>query len=490
FLPLMFSLFLSYRIHIRREENNLNRSAHFRREDTSKQFELEYSQVGVEVSTSHQFNYKLASALTQRTYFFNAERLNISEYQIAANRELQPNAANLPQVLHYLSSSNIVRFNSFNRLVNRVFPHIKQIVAPPNNGPNARILVWNIDPKTEREDLALPLSECGTGIGQVLAMLYVVLTSDFPRPIIIDEPQSFLHPGAIRKLFEIFREYPQHQYIITTHSPTAVTAANPQSLFLVCKEETESHIEQINIHEAQSLRLFLAEVGARLSDVFGADNILWVEGATEEECFPLIISKIVQQPLYGTVILGLVNTGDFESKLADRVIEIYKRLSAGNGLLPPAIGFIFDRENRTEQNMSDLDKLSGETVHFLLRKMYENYLLNPSAIAELMTSIEGFRDTSVTAGEIEIWLEQNRWQQQYFHPKVAELDMSDETWLKLVDGAKLLKNIFNELSESRVEYDKVKYGLALTRWIVEKAPNDLSEISMLLQSVIQSEKTN
>ena len=29
-------------------------------------------------------------------------------------------------------------------------------------------------------------------------------------------------------------------------------------------------------------------VGARLSDVFGMDNIIWVEGETDEECFPMI----------------------------------------------------------------------------------------------------------------------------------------------------------------------------------------------------------
>jgi len=51
----------------------------------------------------------------------------------------------------------------------------------------------------------VPLSESGTGVGQVLAILYVVFTSEYPRTIVIDEPQSFLHPGAVRKLFEARR---------------------------------------------------------------------------------------------------------------------------------------------------------------------------------------------------------------------------------------------------------------------------------------------
>ncbi len=43
-------------------------------------------------------------------------------------------------------------------------------------------------------------------------MLYVVLTSRESRVIIIDEPQSFLHPGAVRKLFDVLKDFPQHQY--------------------------------------------------------------------------------------------------------------------------------------------------------------------------------------------------------------------------------------------------------------------------------------
>ena len=64
----------------------------------------------------------------------------------------------------------------------------------------------------DREDLTVPLSEAGTGVGQVLSILTVVLEADHPTLILLDEPQSFLHPGAIRKLIEILKRYPRHQY--------------------------------------------------------------------------------------------------------------------------------------------------------------------------------------------------------------------------------------------------------------------------------------
>jgi hypothetical protein len=343
----------------------------------------------------------IAEILKQRIYLFNAERLNISQHRISPGLEVQPNAANLAQVLHYLHTSNPSQFDRLTQLLGTILPEIKSITIPPIDGSSARILVWSIGPDSERADLAIPLSESGTGIGQVLAILFVAVTSAFSRTIIIDEPQSFLHPGAIRKLFDILKhKFSQHQYIITTHSPVAITAVEPQMILLVRKEDEESRIESIDVMETQGARLALSEIGARLSDVFGAENILWVEGRTEELCFPLILSRIAKQGLLGTAIIGIVQIGDFEGKLSKTIFEIYVRLSKGRGLLPPAIGFIFDQEGRSERERDDLVRQSGGKIVFLPRRMYENYVLNPIAIAAIMSSLEGFRGTRVESDEI------------------------------------------------------------------------------------------
>ncbi len=221
----------------------------------------------------------LSQVLYNRIYMFRAERLNVSQYKFGTNATLKPDASNLAEVLHNLQS-NSNRFAEFNTYVNKIFPHIKWISAP--SGPTSndvQILVSSIDPSLDREDLAVPLSESGTGIGQVLAILYVVITAKHPKIIIIDEPQSFLHPGAARKLIEILKKYPQHQFIITTHSPEIAVVANPKTFLLLRKDGFETSIERMDISVAQNLRVFLSEIGARLSDVFGADNILWVEGS-------------------------------------------------------------------------------------------------------------------------------------------------------------------------------------------------------------------
>ena len=303
------------------------------------------------------FPNKLYGHVKDRLYFFNAERFNISESETSPQESLKSDASNLPQVLNLLQTKNPARFRKLEESIRLVLPQIGQITVPPVKTDTVRILVWDAHIPEDRDDLAIPLSESGTGIGQVLAMLYVVLNSNYPRILIIDEPQSFLHPDAVRKLFDIFKQHPQHQYIIATHSPVAVSAAGPHQLLLVHKEGAESKVDTLDAHKTEELRLVLSEVGARLSDVFGADSILWVEGRTEEECFPLIVSELLGQGLYGVEIRGVESTGDFDGRKAELVIRIYEQLSKGGGLLPPAVGFIFDREGKTEAQRERLDEL-------------------------------------------------------------------------------------------------------------------------------------
>jgi hypothetical protein len=62
--------------------------------------------------------------------------------------------------------------------------------------------------------------------------------------------------------------------------------------------------------------------------------------------------------------------------------------------------------------------------------------------------------------------------------------MSDENWLKRIHAAVLLSEIFSELSEKRVAYDKAAHGVELTRWLIQHAPQDLREIADLLVAVI------
>ncbi|AXL52304.1 hypothetical protein DSC91_005258 [Paraburkholderia caffeinilytica] len=445
---------------------------------------LELSFQGQQGGAVQDYSHALAISLRSQSYAFRAERMNVGQCGVGAKQYLEPNAANLPDVLNQLSSTNPARYERLMVHVRTIFPHITQVTAPVIPNGLVQILVWTVPVDTERVDLAVPLNESGTGIGQVLAMLYVVVTSDSPKVVVIDEPQSFLHPGAVRKLLEILRGYSQHQYVITTHSPVALTPTETDRLFLVRREASGSTVSPIDPDSQDDLRTSLADVGVRLGDVFGADSILWVEGKTEETCFPELIRHLGRTQLKGVQILGVVSTDELGAKLANRVYEIYSRLSGGATLLPPAVAFVFDREGRSESERTDIDRKSGGLVHWLPLRMYENYLLEPQSIASVMNSADTERATPVTADEVRTWLERQGGQKKYF----AALDdlpaFGTTRWKEYVHGAKVLHDLFDEFTEVRLQYDKVKHGLMLTKCLIDQPTVEIRALAEYLSSLV------
>ncbi len=426
---------------------------------------------------------QLAEAFQRHVYRFSAERLKVGRCAHGAHPLLQQDASNLPQVLNLLQH-NPSRFRDLNKRLNVILPQVRHISVRPIDQMQVEIVVWCHDPESQREDLVVPLAESGTGIGQVLAILYVVMTSERAQTIIIDEPQSFLHPGAARKLIEFLKLYPQHQFIIATHSATIIAATNPKTITLARFEDDEGTLQQLDAVAEKGIQATLAELGIRFSDSFGADNILWVEGRTEEKCFPLIVEKLMRRTLMGTEILGIRQTGDLEGRDAKRVFEIYRSLSKGASLLPPALAFILDEECRDDAARLELYKLSGNLAVFLARRMYENYLLNPKAIAEVANAIDGFRPEPVTPDEVREAIETKLKDPGYFcSPEKMKLPADRP---RNIDAARVLEELFRDFSETRVTYQKVAHGVALSEWLIVNAPEEFKEIIGLLTKILST----
>lgn len=442
----------------------------------------------------HDFGVAIADLIAARVYSFKAERYGFGECERGTSTTLKSDASNLAEVLGNLQT-NTTLFNRYTDLVKEVLPQVRQVAVrnSPGNERYIKTYIWTDDAALERDDLAFSLSECGTGVGQVLAILYVVFTSKAQRKVIvIDEPQSFLHPGAVRKLIDILKRHSEHQYVIATNTPTVITAANLSTISLVRQEGAQSKVETLDVQKAENQALWLNEVGAGLSDVFGYDRVLWVEGKTEEICFKMILERLADHPLMGLAVVGVLNTGDLEGQDAVRIHEIYNRLTEGGGLIPPAVAFIFDREGRTSTQREDLVRKSRQNatghIHFLPRRLYENYLLDGRAIAHLVNSIEGFRGVPLTEEEVNTWIESKRDELKYYRPLGRREVEAEGDWLNSVNGALLLADLFADLSETTVRYDKVVHSVALTRWLIENDSKALLEIVELLGQVLSNSR--
>ncbi len=406
------------------------------------------------VQPHQDFGHFVAAVFQGAVYRFSAERLNVSTSAHGTNAELASDARNLPEVLNILQS-NPERFREYAELVSDVFPSVKKVsVRPAASGAgNVEILVWQVDPALQRDDLAIPLARCGTGLGQALAMLYVAKTSDQARTIIIDEPGSFLHPGASRALIRILQQFPQHQYIVATHSPEIISELSNAPVTIVSWENSKSALQQFPHTTGRVASAALAEVGARLSDVFGFDNVLWVEGQSDAATLKVLLD-LLQKPQRRTAILPVRDTGAFRRRRIAEVIEIYRTLAMGHALLPPAALFLFDREDRTAREIEDLEREGEGKIRFLDRRMIENYLLNVEAISRVFNEVGRDNDLPPKSPEeVRCWIKLNG---ARFVTGTACAPL-DAEWVKRVDAAKLLNALFDDLSENRMTYRKATH---------------------------------
>jgi len=309
----------------------------------------------------------------------------------------------------------------------------------------------------------------------VLAILYVVVTYPAAQ-IIVDEPNSFLHPAATRRLLAVLRRFDQHQYLLTTHTADVIAATRPEKLLLLRWDEQESQTVIVSNSGAtvEHLRSSLSEIGATLSDVFGFDLVVFVEGSTERECFPLFL------PLENRSAVNFVamkEPSGLTSKKSGGLFDIYSRGVAGSALLPPRTRFSFDRDGRTATEVADTVRTSKGSAYFLDRPMYESYLLHPEALSTLLKRLDGATNANTPAA-IEQWLSAN-----YERFPVKGLPVSS---LANCDAAKLLDAMFKAFTEARFEYNKVEHGKELTQWILANDDAWLADLLEYIAKLLQT----
>lgn len=377
-------------------------------------------------------------------------------------------------------------FEEYVSYINHIFPSVHRVQAVSVGGNVIEIRTWLAPAKERRFDLSISLSQAGTGVSQVLAILYVAMSSLEPITIGIDEPNSFLHPKAVRSLLQILNSLPvKHQYIITTHSPEVIRSAAPDAIAMVVNQDGKSTIQPLDPRNIEHVKEGLASIGARLSDVYGADRILWVEGETEELTFPKIAQQVAELDVIGVAILKVNATGDFEGRKRVRprmVFETYKSLSKAGSLIPPAIGFVFDKEERTQQEIDDLTRDARGSVAFLDRRCFENYLLHPRAIAEVLTKTAAH---PIEEDAVCQWLDANGNSRQYIDP-IAQLGEGEKPWdsidwLARVNAPKVLRDVFSAAPPNPEEYRKTSHSVAIADWLLQNNPERLRPIAELLK---------
>ncbi|WP_417676467.1 ATP-dependent nuclease [Roseibium sp.] len=422
-------------------------------------------------------------------FYFAAERMTIGESSHGYVERLSPKANNLPAVLLTLSGNRGDTFTKLIQHLREIFPTVGNISVGSNpNNSNIEIRVWPTEAMLRRE-LSFPLNNSGTGVAQVIAILTAIMTVE-NAVIVIDEINSFLHPAAVKALLRILQtEYSQHQYIISTHSPEVISFSNPNTLHLVKRTDYESTVERLDLEKLENFREVADHLGVSMADVFAADNIVWVEGPTEELCFPFVYKYTTGKPLpKGTIITPVTATGDLGRRKRDRqlVFEVYERLSKAGAPLVKSVKFSFDSEELTEEAKDEMQRDSGGRMHFLPRRHFECYLLNPAAIAAFLNE----KDSGPSSTHTEVTVSEKLSElagTQGFHNSEWNGDMTNEAWVSKVDAAKLIGATCKALTEQRVTFNKKADSLFLLKHVLAHNNSSLQSLMEYVCGLVDSE---
>ncbi len=299
---------------------------------------------------------ELMNTSISRFWHFKPQEAQAKNEMVNSQGELFPNLGNLASVIDKLRS-NPSRFNRYLEAIHKVLPEIVTIDSRTVESGTKGVYVWFHDQETERPECAFPLDACGTGIRTVLGLLYVALTSDEPRTLLVDEIHSFLHPGCLRDLIHTLMQLGGHQLIASTHSPVLIGTPELFQFVHIVKDQMVSSVTSIDATAKNVVEMLLADLGVRLSDVFGADRVFWVEGRTEEKCIPRILAKLKTNELIGTVVLGVRSTSGFtDKKIIDATVELYSKLSGLSFVMPRRVAFLFDSEGKKQEELNDLKR--------------------------------------------------------------------------------------------------------------------------------------
>ncbi len=312
-------------------------------------------------------------------------------------------------------------------------------------------------------------------------MLYAAITARTPKTFLLEEPNSYLHPRALRELLAILAETEiKHQYFISTHSSEVLRAIKPATVAHLEYDGQESTQKQVPGHRVSDLRAGLMDMGIRMTDLHGCDFVVWVEGQTEEAVFPLLLRKQFGDQASRIAVLRVHATSDFDADLSKKldpvkVAGIYKNLSDGNALAPVMAGIILDREGRQKSECDRIEKEANGKIHFLAKPMLEDYLLDPDAIVELIHTRLGIK-VDVAAIETEVENGKNL--------AACWINSKSKAEKPIVHAALLLRHVIQTVTQNELEYSKTRDAPELVEFLIRHRPDALKELIDLLRIVL------
>jgi predicted ATPase len=193
----------------------------------------------------------------------------------ADNRQpvLAAEAANLPEVLHWIYNNKPSQFRRIEAQVQKLIPRLGKLHTPTVQKATTLALM---DPRDD--DLVYSLSQMSCGTRAIVALVAKVMLAAPGAWICLEEPEFCLHPRAQARLMQFLRAESAAKRIFgATHSP-AVAASCPIASLFVLRRDADNGTVAVPVTPANAAQV-IDELGIAASFSFESDTVVFVEQA-------------------------------------------------------------------------------------------------------------------------------------------------------------------------------------------------------------------
>ena len=131
--------------------------------------------------------------------------------------------------------------------------------------------------------------DCGLGLQDLLVILFFSIDPNF-EIILIEEPESHVHPDMQRKLLYYIKHKTEKQFFLTTHSNVFLDNSLVDKIYYVY------FTDSVFIDDATSRAAILDDLGYSVTDNIVSDLVVFVEGPTD---VPVLEEFLIKMGLYG-----------------------------------------------------------------------------------------------------------------------------------------------------------------------------------------------